>query len=184
VSVATDVKALFDGPQQPGGPYRSVDDTLGFAGPLSYHDPRRVPDYWQPSSVQSLASNHGRSEEGASKRDSDPIIEHKVRQASAPSHTRVSNRTQSLDITSLNFSRSLNASQSQSNFGPMPPSPNTGAITSSPSTATAQFFPGHGLRANTTGRNNMGSYDSAITDVTHGERFPHSWLRGGVLMNR
>ncbi len=53
-TVATNVKALFDGP---GGPYRPTEDSasLGFAGPLSFHDPRRVPDYWQPAGVSGVS---------------------------------------------------------------------------------------------------------------------------------
>ena len=169
-AVTTNVKALFDGPGPHNGgaaQFRPIDDSLGFAGPMSYHEPHRVQEYWRPAGLQ---SNNSRAESEASKRDSDPVIQDKVRQASAnhpQSHAAraISARTQSLDITSLNLSRAL-AGSSQSAFGPMPPSP--GAATSSPNTATAQFFPGqHGLRANVTGRG-MGNYDNQMETVTQG----------------
>ena len=56
-AVSTDVKALFDGP---GGPYPPVDDSasLGFAGPLSFHDPRRVPEFWQPAGALGVSIVH------------------------------------------------------------------------------------------------------------------------------
>ncbi|ORX41050.1 hypothetical protein BD324DRAFT_647947 [Kockovaella imperatae] len=96
------------------------------------------------SSVGRNPSNRGeRNEAEASKRDSDPVLQDKLRQAASghpQSHAvrAVSARTQSLDITSLNFSRALSGANS-SNFGPMPPSP--GIPTSSPNTATGQYFP-------------------------------------------
>ena len=164
-SVTADVKALFNGSNgqsQHNPSFRSVDDSLGFAGPLSYHDPRRVADYWQPSSE-------------ASKRDSDPVIQDKMRMAgTAPqSHAAraISARTQSLDITSLNFSRAL-AGQSSA-FGPVPASP--GAASSSPGTAPSQYFPGghapSALRANVTGRP-VSSYEAgydSVDSVTQGQ---------------
>jgi len=173
-TVTADVKALFNGgnaQSQSHNSFRSVDDSLGFAGPLSYHDPRRVNDYWQPTSVS------GRSDSEMSKRDSDPVIQDKLRSGGGngppQSHaTRsVSGRTQSLDISSLSFSRALTGQSSA--FGPVPPSP--GVASSSPGTATSQYFPGHApstLRANVTGRP-VSSYDSydGVDGVTHGEWF-------------
>lgn len=45
----TNVKALFDGPGGSSGSGGAwpADESLGFAGPLSFHDPRRVPVHWQ-----------------------------------------------------------------------------------------------------------------------------------------
>jgi hypothetical protein len=158
VSVTTDVKALFNGGvSQVGAAYRSLDDSLGFAGPLSYHDPskRSQQDYWQPPAL-SQPPPRADSDSGV-RRDDPPVISEHVRQSShhvVPSHAvrAVSARTQSLDITSLNFSRALTGAGHA--FGPVPPSP--GTITSSPNTATGQYFPGthsqHALRANVTGR--------------------------------
>jgi hypothetical protein len=191
VSITTDVKALFDGP---GGRYRVVEDpaSLGFAGPLSFHDPRRVPDFWQPAGAQAVGFPCGthtaslkmleqpappRTGSEISKRDSDPLIQEKVRQASVgQAHTHVgrsvSARTQSLDITSLNFSRSQSGSQGA--FSPIPPSP--GALASSPNTATGQYFPGQHphLRPNVTGRA-MGGYDSGLDSVTQGLHLGIYW---------
>jgi hypothetical protein len=168
-TVTADVKALFNGSNgssQLNPSFRSVDDSLGFAGPLSYHDPRRVADYWQPSSE-------------TSKRDSDPVIQDKMRQAGGSSNgphqshaaRAISARTQSLDITSLNFSRALTGQSSA--FGPVPASP--GAASSSPGTATSQYFPGghapSALRANVTGRP-VSSYDAGydgVDSVAQGE---------------
>lgn len=179
-SVTADVKALFNGSNSGGQSqlnpaFRSVDDSLGFAGPLSYHDPRRVSDYWQPTSVSS------RTDSEASKRDSDPTLQDKLRLSGGgvgngppQSHAAraVSARTQSLDITSLNFSRALTGQSSA--FGPVPPSP--GAASSSPGTATSQYFPGShapsALRANVTGRP-VSSYEASydgVDSVTQGEQ--------------
>nr|XP_031862506.1 uncharacterized protein CI109_002003 [Kwoniella shandongensis]KAA5529578.1 hypothetical protein CI109_002003 [Kwoniella shandongensis] len=174
VTVSTDVRALFNGP---GASFRSGDESsLGFAGPLSYAEPRRGADLW-PGSTQPT-----RSESDHSKRDSDPIIQDRVRQASTghggPSHPHphsqprvVSARHQSLDISHMNFSRSL--SSNQGSFGPMPPSPT--AATSSPNTATGPYFPHsgpHPIRANVTGRGGYGgagagaSGDQGVDSVT------------------
>lgn len=169
VSVTTDVKALFNGGVSQVGPaFRSLDDSLGFAGPLSYHDPKRVQDVWQPPAP---AQSAARAEHEPSKRDSDPVIQEKVRMAShhAPTHNArsVSARTQSLDITSLNFSRALMGGGNA--FGPVPPSP--GAATSSPNTATGQYFPGqHDVRAsvNLTGRPASTYESSSVDSVTQG----------------
>jgi len=170
------MKALFDGP----GSYPSSSDpaTLGFAGPLSYHNPQRIPDYWQPAQIPAqipipISAPPPAAETSPSKRDSDPVIADKVRQASHGhnhqnqlSHAarNASARTQSLDISSLSFSRTLSGSASA--FGPMPPSP--GAVNGSPNTASGQYFPGQHLRANVTGRGKNG-YDSNIDSVTQGE---------------
>lgn len=176
---STNVKALFDGP----GPYPSTVDpaSMGFAGPLSYHNPQRVSDYWQPAGPPAptpLINPNANSEIETNKRDSDPITQEKVRQASHGhnhpptnplSHAarNVSARTQSLDISTMNFSRTLSGSAGVSPFGPMPPSP--GAVAASPNTASGQYFPGQHLRANNTGRAGLGSYDSAVDNVTQGE---------------
>ncbi|OCF33709.1 cytoplasmic protein [Kwoniella heveanensis BCC8398] len=170
VTVSTDVRALFNGP---GGSYRPSDESaLGFAGPLNYQNPQRGSDLW-PGSTQPT-----RTESDHSKRDSDPIIQDRVRQASTghanqPPHyhaqSRVlSNRHQSLDIS--HFSRSHSSSASA--FGPMPPSPT--AANSSPNTATGPYFPHvgpHPIRANVTGRGGYGggvSGDSGVDSVTQG----------------
>nr|XP_019008143.1 cytoplasmic protein [Kwoniella pini CBS 10737]OCF46924.1 cytoplasmic protein [Kwoniella pini CBS 10737] len=161
VTVSTDVRALFNGP---GGSYRSVEEgALGFAGPLSYQNPQRSSDLW-PGSTQTT-----RTESDHSKRDSDPIIQDRVRQASTghsnttvhPSHphphsqSRINPtmRHQSLDISHMKFSRSSSNSGGNNTFGPMPPSPT--AANSSPNTATGPYFPHvgpHPIRANVTGR--------------------------------
>ena len=187
-TVSTNVKALFDGP---GGSYPSVDDSasLGFAGPLSYHDPRRAPDVWQAAGRPGVSvskdcgtanlssicqSSTTRTDSESSKRDSDPIIQEKVRQASAShalSHANraISARTQSLDITSLNFSRRLSGSHNA--FGPIPPSP--GPVSSSPNTATGQYFAAQShLRPNSTGRGSSG-YDGGMEGLSLGE---FAWL--------
>ncbi|WVF68055.1 hypothetical protein IAT40_002818 [Kwoniella sp. CBS 6097] len=170
VTVSTDVRALFNGP---GGSYRPGDESaLGFAGPLNYQNPQRGSDLW-PGSAQPT-----RTESDHSKRDSDPIIQDRIRQASTghsnqPPHyhaqSRVlSNRHQSLDIS--HFSRSHSSSQSA--FGPMPPSPT--AANSSPNTATGPYFPHvgpHPIRANVTGRGGYGggvSGDAGVDSVTQG----------------
>ncbi|WRT70668.1 uncharacterized protein IL334_007666 [Kwoniella shivajii] len=165
VTVSTDVRALFNGP---GGPYRSTDDgALGFAGPLSYQNPQRGSDLW-PGSAQPT-----RTESDHSKRDSDPIIQDRVRQASTghsnthPPHPHSQPRVnpamrhQSLDISHMNFSRSLSGTSA---FGPMPPSPT--AANSSPNTATGPYFPHvgpHPIRANVTGRGGYGGVGNATT---------------------
>jgi hypothetical protein len=153
---ATNVKALFDGP----GPYPAAGDTaaMGFAGPLSYHNPQRA-EYWQPTPVP--------AESESNKRDSDPIIQEKVRQASHGHHPHplshaarnVSARTQSLDISTMNFSRTLSGSSGA--FAPIPPSPVAAS-------SNGQYIPVQHLRANITGRG-VGNYDSAVDGVTQGE---------------
>ncbi|WVR08561.1 hypothetical protein IAU60_005616 [Kwoniella sp. DSM 27419] len=175
VTVSTDVRALFNGP---GGSFRTAEEgALGFGGSLSYQDPRRgAADLWAGS------TQPARTESDHSKRDSDPIIQDRVRQASAghASHTNphphnqprvVSARHQSLDISHLNYSRSLTGSQAA--FGPMPPSPT--AANSSPNTATGPYFPHvgpHPIRANVTGRGGYGGSagsgagDQAVDSVT------------------
>lgn len=166
----------------------------GFAGPLGYPAPTRVPDFWQPAGapipVSSLSSaTRGKKKnpnvqvpapprsdtETTNKRDSDPIIQEKVRQAQIHGpHGQargVSARTQSLDITSLNFSRALAGGGGQNNFGPIPPSPSpgVGGMASSPNTATGQFFPHshavHPLHPNMTGK---GYYETQLDVVTQG----------------
>ena len=168
-TITTNVKALFDSGAPPtvNPAFRSMDDSLGFAGPLSYHDPRRVNDFWQSTNQPS-----SRPDSETSKRDSDPLLADKVRTAShhAQSHaTRaVSARTQSLDISSLNFARALAGNA----FGPVPASP--GTIASGPSSATGQYFPGqhgHGLRANVTGRpvsSFDSTYDASVENLSQG----------------
>ncbi|WWC98543.1 hypothetical protein V866_005435 [Kwoniella sp. B9012] len=172
VTVSTDVRALFNGPG--GGAYRSGDEgSLGFAGPLSYQNPQRSSDLW-PGSNQPT-----RSESDHSKRDSDPIIQDRVRQAStghsnttahphphphSQSRINPTMRHQSLDISHMKFSRS--SSGGNSAFGPMPPSPT--AANSSPNTATGPYFPHvgpHPIRANVTGRGGYsGSGGTASSD--------------------
>lgn len=159
-SITTDVKAIFDGP-----PYAGVADDLaptgnkGFAGPLSYHDPRRTSEYWQsPQPIRSEIVNTPPAIESSihAKRESDPLIHDKVRQATigpgvplgpgslhghghGHGHPRgTSARTQSLDITSLNFSRTL--SQVGGGLGPMPSSPG-GILGNGPNTASGPYFP-------------------------------------------
>ena len=110
------------------------------------------------------SSRGERHEQEGSKRDSDPIIQEKVRAAGHPqSHAvrSIAGRTQSLDITSLNFSRALTGG---SNFGPMPPSP--GVPISSPNTATAQYFPPSGQHRMGRG---PGGFDAQLDSVTQGE---------------
>ncbi|WWC92268.1 uncharacterized protein L201_007222 [Kwoniella dendrophila CBS 6074] len=175
VTVSTDVRALFNGP---GGSYRSGDEgALGFAGPLGYQTTQRGSDLW-PGSTQPT-----RTESDHSKRDSDPIIQDRVRQAST-GHSNTSNppptssshphphsqsrinptmRHQSLDISHMKFSRSSSTSGGNNSFGPMPPSPT--AANSSPNTATGPYFPHvgpHPIRANVTGRG--GGYTSSTSD--------------------
>ena len=179
--VSADVKALFEGPGQIGFKPSEEPGSTGFAGPLSF-DARRVSEFWQPPiPAVSFYTYHTvifigtdyfpqpqppRNESDPSKRDSDPIIQEKLRQASASgfghpgNHPRcISARTQSLDIISLNFSRSL-AGQP---FGPMPPSP-SGA---SPSTASGQFFPAHHVHPASIGKGPIA--DSGLESVTQGE---------------
>jgi hypothetical protein len=177
-----DVKALFEG--QAGGMMPEDPAVLGFANPLSY-DPRRVSEIWQPSSTTPQPAGPTPSQADPSKRDSDPIIQDKVRAAAAglghaPGHPRgMSTRTQSLDITSLNFSRALAGSGAgQGPFAPMPPSP--GGAGSSPNTASGPYFPGggpsghaHHQHSHSTGKGY--SYDTALDSVTQGE-----WGDGGV----
>ncbi|KAK8850505.1 hypothetical protein IAR55_004423 [Kwoniella newhampshirensis] len=170
VTVSTDVRALFNGP---GASFRSAEEgSLGFAGPLGYTEPRRGADLW-PGSTQPT-----RTESDHTKRDSDPIIQDRVRQASTghgvPPHPHphsqprvVSARHQSLDISHMNFSRSL--SSNQGSFGPMPPSPT--AANSSPNTATGPYFPHagpHPIRANVTGRGGYGGAggDQGVDSLT------------------
>ncbi len=144
-----------------------MDDSLGFAGPLSYHDPRRVNDVWQTT---------GRPEAEGSKRESDPNIQDKVRQAGQQpqSHaTRaVSARTQSLDITSLNFARAL--AGNTFGHGSAASSSSAAPVASSPGSATGQFFPGqhaHPLRAKTPGQpvSSYDSYTPPVENITQGK---------------
>ena len=166
-TITADVKALFNGGAHGhahstvSSSFRSVDDSLGFAGPLSYHDPRRSGDFWpNPPGQQPARTDAG----DISKGDSDPSLQDRVR--SSQHGTSHGLRTQSLDIKSIQFSRGLTASA----FGPVPPSPGSG----SPHTATAQYFPGqhqHQLRPNVTGRGPHGAYElshDAVDSVTQG----------------
>lgn len=185
-TITADVKALFNGGAHAhavSASFRSVDDSLGFAGPLSYHDPRRGGEFWPNPPVQQPSRADGGD---ISKRDSDPSLQDRVR-ASAHGHghghgTSHGLRTQSLDIKSLQFARGLAAQafppdRNASNVGPVPPSP---GFLDSPHTATAQFFPGHQthqqhqhqLRPNVTGRGAHAAYDlshDAVDSVTQGE---------------
>ncbi len=201
----TNVRALFDGQ---GGYPRVEDSGLGFANPLGFVDTRRMPDLWHgPTSVVSPPTSlqagselivtqqpATRTENETSKRGSDPLIEEKVRQASTggvPSHQprAVSARTQSLDITSLNFTRSL-SNNNQSPFGPMPPSPS--GITSSPNTATGQYFPGGSgnvngngngnANGNGNGKGNYGNFDASVDGVTQGSSRAFIALRLALLI--
>ncbi|XAO22317.1 hypothetical protein I312_101086 [Cryptococcus bacillisporus CA1280] len=166
--VATeDVRALFNGR---GNSFGLGDESnLGLVSSLNYQDPRKGADRW-PGSIPPVTS---RTESDHQKRDSDPIINDRIRQASTGhssslsthlhrhSRPRISsNRHQSLDISQLNFSRALTGGPSA--FGPMPLSPT--AANSSPNTATAPYFPHvgpHPIRANVTGRGGYGSASSA-----------------------
>ncbi|KAI9633504.1 putative cytoplasm protein [Dioszegia hungarica] len=151
--IPADVKAIFDAPSTNTlDGIRPVEDgERGFAGPLSYHDPRRGTEIWQsPKPVRSESM----STESRSKRGSDPLIPEKLRQATlgpgvplgpAPgqgnghAHPRgAAARTQSLDITSLNFSRTL--SSGAGGFGVLPLSP-AAILANSPNTASGQYFP-------------------------------------------
>ncbi|WVN89687.1 uncharacterized protein L203_104917 [Cryptococcus depauperatus CBS 7841] len=135
--------------------------------PLSHRDPMR--EVWHGSNQQPPAPT--RTESDHQKRDSDPIINDRLRQAIAGhgnpfshrhphSQPRISsNRHQSLDISQLNFSRALSSGSSV--FGPMPPSPT--AVNSSPNTATGPNFPhmgSHSIRTNLTGRGSYGGGSS------------------------
>nr|ODN96094.1 cytoplasmic protein [Cryptococcus depauperatus CBS 7855] len=142
--------------------------------PLSHRDPMR--EVWHGSNQQPPAPT--RTESDHQKRDSDPIINDRLRQAIAGhgnpfshrhphSQPRISsNRHQSLDISQLNFSRALSSGSSV--FGPMPPSPT--AVNSSPNTATGPNFPhmgSHSIRTNLTGRGSYGGGSSGdIESVT------------------
>ncbi|KIR69125.1 cytoplasmic protein [Cryptococcus bacillisporus CA1873] len=169
--VATeDVRALFNGR---GNSFGLGDESnLGLVSSLNYQDPRKGADRW-PGSIPQQPPVTSRTESDHQKRDSDPIINDRIRQASTGhssslsthlhphSRPRISsNRHQSLDISQLNFSRALTGGPSA--FGPMPPSPT--AANSSPNTATAPYFPHvgpHPIRANVTGRGGYGSASSA-----------------------
>lgn len=125
---SSDVKALFEAPG---------DSNPGFAGPLGVPW-SAAPEFWQPS-----GPTHVRAETDTVKRDTDPTIQERIRSAThqvSPHSQRGSARTQSLDMNSLNFARSL--SGGSNSFGPVPASPS--GMVSSPSTATGPFFPsGH-----------------------------------------
>lgn len=147
---SNDVKALFEAP---GG-----DANPGFAGPLGVPW-TATPEFWQPS-----GPTHVRAETDTVKRDTDPAIQERIRSVThqvSPHSQRGSNRTQSLDMNSLNFSRSL--SGGSNTFGPMPPSPN--GLTSSPSTATGPFFTSSGHHQHTVSTSGRSTVDS-ITDGT------------------
>ncbi|RXK40626.1 hypothetical protein M231_02081 [Tremella mesenterica] len=181
-----DVRALFDGtnstgvnssgatglvptqvlvhPSQSHGHgtrFVSMDNTgnSGFVGAFSI--PQRATEYWQPSS--NPMKNPSQSD--PSKRDSDPIIQDRLSQltihptrhpGTAP--RAASHRTQSLDITSLNFVRLQRV--------PLGDSTVQGG---GPNTSTGQFFPlpshqamhGHGL--------NGFSVDAGLGDVSQGK---------------
>lgn len=129
---SNNVKALFEGP---------VEVNPGFAGPLGLPSATRTTDVWQPS-----GHAHARSETDTVKRDLEPPVAERVRSVTSQNTTHSprgqSARTQSLDISSINFSRSLSGSGGPMAFGPIPPSP--GGLVSSPSTATGPFFQASG----------------------------------------
>lgn len=145
---SNNVKALFEAPG---------DSNPGFAGPLGV--PRSAkPEFWQPS-----GPTHVRAETDSVKRDTEPSIQERIRSVThqvSPQSQRGSARTQSLDMKSLNFSRSL--SGGSNNFGPMPPSPG-GGLVSSPGTATGPFFPSSGHHQHTVSSSGRYTVDS-ITD--------------------
>ena len=159
-------------------PYpRAVAPPSDYAKPLTLNDPSNL---WTPAPLPSVASpvsslppSHdtppGPSE--SSKRESDPLLADKARQAQSHA-ARISARTQSLDITSLNFKRALTGSGSVGGNGsysgaPRPPSPGVG---SSPNTASAAYFPTtHRVRGMP--RANSSSYDAKIDGLAQGEQF-------------
>jgi hypothetical protein len=175
----TNVKALFDG----SGPTsaNAFDPPLTFP-PLGFN----VPDYWQPGAVVSSPQSTQAASD-VSKRGSDSTLEEKVRSSSAavhhssghvPGHSHalshshahpsraVGARTQSLDITQLNFARALGGPSANS-FAPLPTSPTTnssaaaaGSNNPPPNTATGTFFPQAGQQ---------GRYPSSVEGVTQGE---------------
>ncbi|WVQ70686.1 hypothetical protein IAR50_000208 [Cryptococcus sp. DSM 104548] len=125
--------------------------------PLSFQD-RRIEELWPIVNPVSQRPAPTRTESDHQKRESDPIINDRIRQAStghvpAGSHSGAiphrhhphsqsritTNRHQSLDISQLNFSRALSGGGKSSPFGMMPGSPP--ALDSSPNTATGGFMP-------------------------------------------
>lgn len=138
-SVSTDVRALFDGPNSD-----ATAPGAGFAGPLSFRDPRRNTDLWQASTTYAGVTGQSRTENessGPTNGQSPPAprpqgVGHGQPHQQAGHGSRVgANRTQSLDISGLSFSRALGSGAGQ--LGPMPPSPALG-----PQSASGQFFPG------------------------------------------
>ncbi|TYJ54383.1 hypothetical protein B9479_004971 [Cryptococcus floricola] len=125
---------------------------------LSFHQDRRIEELWPIVNPVSQRPAPTRTESDHQKRESDPVINDRIRQAStghvpAGSHSGAlpphrhhphsqsrinANRHQSLDISQLNFSRALSGGKS-SPFGMMPGSPPT--LDSSPNTATGGFMP-------------------------------------------
>ncbi|ODO10578.1 hypothetical protein I350_01175 [Cryptococcus amylolentus CBS 6273] len=126
--------------------------------PLSFHQDRRIEELWPIVNPVSQRPAPTRTESDHQKRESDPVINDRIRQASTghvpagshsgalPPHRHHShsqsrinaNRHQSLDISQLNFSRALSGGKS-SPFGMMPGSPPI--LDSSPNTATGGFMP-------------------------------------------
>ena len=144
----------------------------GYAGPFTgnapYNPGRNLQATWGSSPLSTPSDppkNTSLNGTEASKRDSDPIIQERLRQTNSAhplSHAAraVSARTQSLDITSLNYSRALTGA-GPGNFGPMPPSP--GPAQGNPSTGTGQYFGKH-VRA----QSRAGGFDSRLETVTQG----------------
>ena len=169
---ASDVRALFDGTIQPSQShqhipghqsFRSVDESGAFGYPFGFAGTRPVGEPWQ----QPGGPTPARTESEASKRDSDPILQEKVRQMpSGPGpHQQprmVSNRTQSLDITSLNFAR-----REIGQMGTI----GQGAVTASPNTSTGQYFP-HAVPPPQSTSMYM---DSALEGVTQGQSNISCW---------
>lgn len=174
--ISNDVKALFD---EPG----SLDDisttNKGFAGPLSYHNPRRSSEIWQsPQPIRNDLTSTPPLTELHLKRESDPLIHDKIRQATVgpgvplaqvlghghgPSRGAAA-RTQSLDITSsLNFSRSLSANGA--GFGSVLDS-SPGVIGDTPNTASGLYFPSNSPSAGVLGGK---GHVKGLGDVTNGE---------------
>jgi hypothetical protein len=196
--ITTDVKAIFDGPSQSGIlDDIAVNGSRGFAGPLSYHDPRRTSEYWQSPKAIGSEIISAPPAEYHSKRGSDPLIHDKLRQATlgpgvplgntAPSHGHghghghprsASARTQSLDITSLNFSRTL--SSTGGGLGPMPASP--AGKGNSPNTASGQYFP-PGFNGSNGGGSKGTSGQAGLDGITTGQ-FPCCAPRSPQLISQ
>jgi hypothetical protein len=176
------VKALFDGGSAPtsSGAY---DSSLSFTGPLGFN----VPDYWQPGGLPPGSTAPAAD---VSKRGSDSTLEEKLRSSSStvhhptghvPGHTHtlshshvhpsraVGARTQSLDITQLNFARALGGPSASSSFSPLPPSPTVNANASI--NASTSSSAGAGSTTGPSGSYYQGQqrYASSVEGVTQGE---------------